>query len=264
MLLTAVVIVLREVLEAALLISILSALSGVLGLRRYWIGWALVAGAAGAVSLGASINSVSDWFDGVGQEVTGAGMQAVIYLLLGVFILLLIRRRHHPVVRDRTLLTVMAATVALAVTREGFEILVYLSGFLTNLSQLMSVMMGALIGSGIGISVGALLYYLLVNLRYPWSQACGIGLLVLVASGLASQAALLLIQADWLPSQLPIWNTSNVIAEDSVTGQLLYAMIGYEATPTAIQAGCYFGSGFLLLAAALLAEWRCRTHGAVE
>jgi high-affinity iron transporter len=264
MLLTAVVIVLREVLEAALLISILSALSGVLGLRRHWIGWALVAGTAGAISFGASIDSVSGWFNGVGQEVTSAGMQAVIYLLVGVFIQLLIRRRYRPVVRDRTLLTVMAATVALAMTREGFEILVYLSGFVMNLHQLMTVMMGALIGSGIGISVGALLYYLLVNLRYPWSQACGIGLLVLVASGLASQAALLLIQADWLPSQLPVWDTTSVIAEDSVSGQLLYAMIGYEATPTAIQAGCYFGGGLLLLAVALLATWRCRRHGGVE
>jgi high-affinity iron transporter len=260
MLLTAVVIVLREVLEAALLISILSGLSGVLGLRRHWIGWALAAGTAGAVTLGASIDTVSGWFDGVGQEVTSAGMQVVIYLLLGVFILMVILRRQRTVVRDRTLLTVMATTVALAMTREGFEVLVYISGFVMNLPQLMTVMVGTLIGSGIGISVGALLYYLLVNLRQPWSQVSGIGLLILVASGLASQAALLLIQADWLPSQLPIWDTSAVIAEDSVTGQLLYAMIGYEATPTAIQAGCYIGGGLLLLAVALVAALRGRSR----
>ena len=39
MLLTSVVIVLREVLEASLLISILCAFSGVLGISRNWVGW---------------------------------------------------------------------------------------------------------------------------------------------------------------------------------------------------------------------------------
>jgi len=69
----------------------------------------------------------------------------------------------------------------------------------------------------------------------------GIVLLILIASGMLSQASLLLIQADWLPSQLPLWNSSAFISEKSVVGQLLYAVIGYEATPTPIQAGFYFG-----------------------
>jgi high-affinity iron transporter len=261
MLLTAVIIVLREVLEAALLISILSALSGILGLRHRWIAWSLVAGMAGAITLGSTIDTVSGWFDGVGQEVSSAGMQLVIYLLLGIFIFLLLVRAGTGRHRDRTLMILMIAIVALAVAREGYEVLVYITGFVMNLEQLMIVLVGTAIGGGIGISVGALVYYLLINLRHPWSQVCGIGLLILVAAGLASQAALLLIQADWLPSQLPAWDTSAVIAEDSVTGQLLYAMIGYEATPTAIQAGSYFGGGLLLLAIVFMAFRSCRQQG---
>ncbi len=69
-----------------------------------------------------------------------------------------------------------------------------------------------------------------------------------------SQAALLLIQADWLPAQLPLWDTSAWLAEQSFTGMLLYALIGYEATPTAIQAACYFGGLLLLLMVILYAS----------
>jgi high-affinity iron transporter len=143
----------------------------------------------------------------------------------------------------------MALVVTLAITREGFEILVYLLGFAGNLQQLLVVLIGSAIGAGIGISIGALVYYLLRSLPRGPSLLTSLLLLVLVAAGLVSQAALLLIQADWLPSQLPLWDSSGLIAEDSVTGQLLYALIGYEATPTAIQAGFHATGALLMLIA---------------
>lgn len=262
MLLTAVIIVLREVLEAALLISILSALSGMLGIRRYWIGGALVAGLAGAVTLAGTLDAVTDWLDGAGQEVLNAGMEALIYLLLGVFIYQVTLRGNRHMQRGLALKIIMLTVVGLAMAREGSEILIYVSGFVMNLPQLMSVLIGATIGAGIGISVGVLLYYLLVSLGERWSRRAGTGLLALVAAGMLSQAALLLTQADWLPAGLPLWDSSVLIAETSVTGQLLYAMIGYEATPDAIQAAGYFGGGGLLVCVALLAIRFRRRAGA--
>jgi high-affinity iron transporter len=253
MLLTAVIIVLREVLEAALLISILAALSGALGIRRYWIGGALAAGLAGAIVIAGSLDTITAWLDGAGQEVLNAAMQALIYLLLGMFICLLILRGRARTQSGIGMKLIMTAAVGLATAREGSEILIYASGFVMNLPQLMSVLIGTSIGAGIGISAGALLYYLLVSLNDRWSRRVGAGLLVLVAAGLLSQATLLLTQADWLPAGLPLWDSSALIAERSVTGQLLYAMIGYEATPDAFQAAGYFGGGILLLCAALIA-----------
>jgi high-affinity iron transporter len=245
-LLTSVIIVLREVLEAALLISILSALSVLHGIHRGWIGWALAGGSVCALALGYGIDSVSAWFDGVGQEVSSAFMQLVIYLALLVLVALPGRTGARGALLYPVL---MALVVTLAITREGFEILVYLLGFASNLQQLLVVLVGSAIGAGIGISIGALVYYLLRSLPRGPSQLTSLLLLVLVAAGLVSQAALLLIQADWLPSQLPLWDTSGLIAEDSVTGQLLYALIGYEATPTAIQAGFHATGALLMLIA---------------
>lgn len=253
MLLTSVIIVLREVLEAALLISILSALSVVHGVRRGWIGWALAGGFVCALAFGYGIDSVSGWFDGVGQEVSSAFMQIVIYLALLALVALPGRTGTHG---SPLYPVLMALVVALAITREGFEIMVYLLGFAGNLKQLLVVLIGSAIGAGIGISIGALVYYLLRSLPRGPSRLTSLLLLVLVAAGLVSQAALLLIQADWLPSQLPLWDSSGYIAEDSVTGQLLYALIGYEATPTAIQAGCHVSGALLMLLAGAIAALR--------
>ncbi|MEZ5540606.1 MAG: hypothetical protein R3F42_01030 [Pseudomonadota bacterium] len=255
MLLTSVIIVLREVLEAALLISILSALSVAHGIRRGWIGWALLCGMTAAVGLGYGIDTVSAWFDGVGQEVSSAVLQFGIYALL-LLLLVLLGRPGAGGREIRLWGVLMAAVVALALTREGFEVLVYVLGFAGSLKQLLVVLLGSAIGAGIGISIGALIYYLLRSLPRLPAQALGLVLVVLVAAGLLSQAALLLIQADWLPAQLPLWDSSALIGEDTVTGQLLYAMIGYEATPTAIQAGFYFGGGALMLAAGLFSVLR--------
>jgi len=76
----------------------------------------------------------------------------------------------------------------------------------------------------------------------------GTALIALVAAGMAGEVARLLIQADWLPAQEALWDTSGWLPEDSVPGQILYALIGYEATPSPLQAAFYFGGLLLLLA----------------
>jgi high-affinity iron transporter len=40
------------------------------------------------------------------------------------------------------------------------------------------------------------------------------------------------MQGGLVESQLPVWDSSGWISETSVTGQLLYALLGYEATPS--------------------------------
>jgi high-affinity iron transporter len=56
--------------------------------------------------------------------------------------------------------------------------------------------------------------------------------LAIIVAGLSLQAVSLLLQVDLLPSRPPLWDSSSIISEQSLSGQLLYALIGYEATPT--------------------------------
>jgi high-affinity iron transporter len=251
MLSTTVIIVLREVLEASLLISILAAVSEATGVSRRWIGAGLGLGLAGAIAFSFGAVTVSQWLDGFGQEVTSATMQVLMYLCLLTIALLVLRRSRRPGEHSPWIPVVMAVAVALAVTREGFEVLVYVYGFLGVPSQLLTVLTGALIGTGIGISTGVLLYFLLRAPPVRDRPAAGFCLLGLVGSGLLLQATTLLMQADWLPTRAPLWDTSAWVPESSVTGQLLYVLIGYEATPTAIQMEVYCVGLLALIAIAL-------------
>jgi high-affinity iron transporter len=69
------------------------------------------------------------------------------------------------------------------------------------------------------------------------------------------QASMLLEQVDWLPSATAVWDSSGLISERSIAGELLYAVFGYEATPSALQLALYL-SGLAVMALAWLAPRR--------
>jgi high-affinity iron transporter len=246
-LLSSVILVLREVLEAALLFSLLMAFSRRLSIASHWVLVALITGLLGAAIYGFNIEAVSAWFDDVGQEVVNAGLQICIYMMLVAVAVLAVRRIRRRPFSESLLVALMACSLAFAVVREGSEIMIYLFGFVQIRDQLAPVLLGSIIGAGIGVSVGAVFYYALLNIGRRASIVTGGILLALVAAGMASQATLLLIQADWLPAQYPLWDSSWLVSEQSVTGQLLYALMEYEATPTALQIGVYLGALALLV-----------------
>jgi len=252
MLLSSVILVLREVLEAALLFSLLMSLSRRLGISCRWVFLALAVGLLGAAIYGFNIDTVSEAFDGVGQELINAFLQISIYLVLCAIAGFSLAHLRGASISRIVFVTLMTSCVALGIVREGSEIMIYLSGFLSVEYLRVSVLAGSAIGAGIGISVGAVFYYLLLNFGRTMALGVGAALLMLVAAGMASQASLLLIQADWLPSQYPLWDSSWLVSEQSVTGQLLYALVGYEATPTPIQIIAYASSMVLLVAIALI------------
>ena len=227
-LIEAVLVVLREVLEFALLVGILLAAGVQVGARGRWLPAALGLGLAGAWGYMRSMGAISGWFDGVGYELVNAGLQVLVYgLLLGVIGLL----ARHPRRAPGAFGWLAAVAIVSAVTREGSEILLYLSAFEGRPQAVPDLLLGAVLGGGVGFSVGALLYYLLRGLPPRWGGRVTVLLLALVGAGLWSQASALLIQADWLPSQAPLWDSSAALPENSLPGQMLYALLGYEATP---------------------------------
>ena len=253
MLLSSVVLVLREALEAALLFSLLMALSKQLQISHRWVFAALIIGILGAAICGFNVDRISELFDGVGQEVLNAGMQYGIFILLcGVGVVAVLYARGFAI-PAYLLPVLMAGSVIVALIREGSEIMIYLSGFLLGSEQWAAMLTGSAIGAGIGVSVGAVFYYALITLKPRRVAMVGLVLLVLIAAGMVLQATELLIQADWLPADFPLWDTSELLPEQSVTGQLLYALIGYEATPTALQLGAYLAAVLLIVGAVFAA-----------
>ncbi len=246
MFLNSITLVLQEILEAALLISVLLALTQSFPKMKRWIILGIFLGVVGAYLFGAYIGSISEWFDYVGQEIVSASMQLSISVLVALIAFLL-----NPA-RARVYSTVMLSTICpvlvmLSITREGAEIFLYLQGNMTNSVYTRSVLAGSAIGTGIGISIGVVLFYLLTGLSSKSYWVVSTVVLALIGGNMAAQAILLLTQADWITYSAQLWDSSAVLTEQSLTGRLLYSLVGYEATPSIVQGVGYLSVALLIL-----------------
>lgn len=247
MLTTSVIIILREVLEISLMVSIMLAVSRKLELALHWFFFSVLAGIASSFAYAASVRVISSSLDGIGQEITDASLQILTYVLIAIVVRILLSPSLFNGERKGLLVFTMSACVFTAITREGYEIVIYVSGFIGEPNTLLPVAIGSIIGAGIGMSIGAIFYYALTSIEKYRSVKVYSYSLILVASGLLLQASMLLTQADILPSHGSVWDTSGLISEYSITGQMLYALLGYEATPTLAQVAIYIGGIMLLM-----------------
>ncbi len=261
MLLSSVILVLREVLEAAVLISVLLALGRHQHLGARWLRWAVPVAAVGALWFASALEGVTDALDGAGQEVANAGLQLSVYGLVLAVIALSAGRERGAAAPASALRVLMALALICAMVREGSEVALYIAGFAADALRA-SVFTGAVIGAGIGVSLGILLYAALGMVSGPKGVRVCLGLLSLIGAGMVMQASMLLEQVDWLPTGPPVWDSSGLLSEQSLTGQLMYAVFGYESSPGALQVTLYVVSLALLLTTAWLAtRSQGRRHG---
>lgn len=232
--LSALIIILREVLEAGLIISTLLAAARIKNITSRNLTIGLSFGIVGALIIAGNMDLISNAGDGTGQELLNALLDLTIIVMLACSSAVGLLDDGRP-----ALGWFAAGAVACAVSREFSEIVIYASGFSTSFSAFMPVLIGGTIGTGIGLSIGALLYYLLAYQPPKRALTITSTLLALIAAGMGAEAIGYLDQAGLIPAQPPFWNTTKWIAEDSITGQLLHALIGYEATPTQLQLSAY-------------------------
>lgn len=252
----AVVIVLREVLEAMLLICMLMASSMAMGVRARWLIAGLLLGCLGASFYGLNLEWISMSIEGFGQELLNSALLISIAILLAAHNFLAVQKIVDNTVKTPALilLLICIGAVSMAVTREGAEIYLYLYAYGVLADNMSAVFSGGAIGVGIGLSMGTFFYYGLSALGHRRRLISCCVLSVVLAAGMTAQAALYLAQADFLPSQFTLWDTSNIVAESSLIGELLQAAIGYEASPTLAQALMYAGSFVFSLAVMALAR----------
>ena len=255
MLLSSVILVLQETLEAALLVSVLLTISYQLWNRIAWLLIGIGGGLVLSYLYAGYMVEVSEWFDYVGQEIVNASLQVLTTFFIVVCTWAAYKSQRRGSVARQTqtnpfasvFVFCAAAAVALAITREGSEILLYLGGFLQQQEYFRTVMVGSSIGFSIGFSIGILLYYGLSSLPVRWRLDAAVILMALFAGNMLAQAVLQLTQADWIPSTRAFWDTSQGLPENSFLGQLLYALVGYEATPSAAQLIAYAAGVILIL-----------------
>lgn len=245
------IIVFREVLEAALIISIvLAACTGMKG-RNLWVSGGVAAGLAGACLVAALAGIITQMASGIGQELLNAGILLVAVAMLGWHSIWMSRHGRELAAEMKSVgtsvasgqrpLYAIAIAVGMAVLREGAETVLFLYGIAQGQeTSVADVAVGGLLGAGLGAAAGGLLYYGL--LRIPTHRLFTVTnwMILLVTAGLAAQAMGFLVQADLVPPLAsPLWDTSHWLTEASLFGKLAHSLIGYEARPAGIQVLVY-------------------------
>lgn len=268
----AILLVLREVLEAALIITMLMVMSRKLSASLQWIAAALVLGVASSWALAHYAYTIADALEGTGQEWVNASLYFLVvlaFILIAATIapfifstpkqLIYLSPTATPAHRRRLFVGCALFAVGLSIAREVAEIWIYLGGFAQQPDKLQSALIGGAIGLGIGASLGVITYYLLVFISVRRFLYLLFAFLLLLCGGLAMQIAKQLMQIGVLDSTEPLWDTSQLINEHSWVGELLYALIGYDSSPSAIQV-IFYGLAITPLVVTLVWNWSRRNR----
>lgn len=262
------IIVFREVLEAALIIGIVAAATHNVPGSRRWLLAGLAAGLAGSAVVAASTEVIGSFASGMGQELFNACVLGIAVLMLawhniwmsshGAALAASARSVGSDIRDGRSECSVLMLIVGLAVLREGSETVLFLYGIAASEGGKSSMLIGGLTGMALGILAGYAIYAGLLRVPLRWFfKATGI-LVLLLAAGMASQAARFLIQADLLPSlAAPLWDTSAVLPENGIAGMLLHSLAGYDSRPAGMQLVFYIT---VLLAIFTGMQWADKTH----
>jgi high-affinity iron transporter len=262
----ALVIVFRETIEAGLIIGIVLAVTQKIPGRSVYISAGGAAGLLGAGILAFFAGALAGAFEGTGQEIFNASVLAIAVVMLCWHNVWMARhgREMSETVRSvgdevrvgaRSLLA-LATVVAVAVLREGSEVVLFFYGLLVSSREgAMSLLLGGLLGLAAGAGMSLLAYVGLLNIpvRHVF-RVTGL-LIAFMAAGMAAHSVGLLQQADLTPGLGRIvWDTSGFLPDTSWVARVLQVLVGYTDRPTELQLAAYLGTlGTILVLMRLLA-----------
>ena len=244
---SALVIVFREVIEAGLIVGIVLAATAGVPTRGRWVAIGVGAGVLGACLVAGFAGELANLFEGSGQEFFNAAI-----LLLAVAMLTWhnvwmashgremareLKAAGHQVRTGERTLTALAIVVGVAVLREGSEVVLFLYGIAAQGGTSATAMVaGGGLGLVAGAAVSALMYFGLLTIPAGKLFQVTSGLITLLAAGMAAQAIVFLQNGGWLLYFTgTVWDTSWLLSEGSIAGKLLHTLIGYSEAPNGAQ-----------------------------
>lgn len=257
-------IVFREVLEAALVVTLVLAATRNLASRNRWISAGVILGLLGALLVAFSAEKIANALDGVGQEIMNAGVlfTAVVMLVWhnvwmaqhGRELSQRLKQIGKQVEAGNEPLYALSIAVGLALLREGSEVVLFLHGIAASGTSEYGLWMGGFLGLAAGIFTGFLLYRGLIRIPVHHFFKVTAWMILLLAAGMSANAIGFLDQAGFITYFTSvIWDTSAWLPEhNNVFGELLHILIGYQASPTGIQLIAY---GCTISITLILTRW---------
>ncbi len=257
-------LVFREVLEAALIVSIVAAATRGVLRRGGYISAGIALGISGAILVALFAGRIATLASGLGQELFNASVLLAAVVMIGWHVVWMsshgrelakqMQTVGHSVQAGSSSMALLFGVVALAVLREGSEVVLFLYGLMAGGAN--NVWLGLGLGLAGGAAVGMLMYFGLLRIPMRHFFAVTNWMLVILAGGLAATAAGYLLQADWLPAfGNQLWNSSALLSERSLSGQTLHILVGYTDRPAGVQLLAW---GFTVMVLVVGMRWMSR------
>ncbi len=240
------IIVFREVLEAALVIAIVLGASRGISRRGWWVSAGIALGVFGAGLVALFADVIAEAFSGTGQALLDAAILLTAVVMLAWHNIWMsghgrklageIKEVGAAVQAGTKNLAALLVITFTAVLREGSEIVLFLWAIAASGGHEFGMTLGGFTGLAAGMLVGVLLYrsLLFIPIRHFFSVTGW--LILLLTAGLAAQAAGFLNQAGLLPALgSNLWDTSAILSQSGILGQLLHILVGYTARPSGIE-----------------------------
>jgi high-affinity iron transporter len=259
--LAALLIVFREVMEAGLIVGIVLAASRAVPGRIRLVTLGVLAGVLGAGLLAVFAGQLGAMFDGAGSELFQATVLGCAVVMLAWHTIWM-ASHGREVAREMRALgsevthgtrspAALGVVVAIAVLREGSEIVLFLYGIaVAGGTTAGGMAIGGVLGVAAGVALTWLVYRGLVAI--PTSKMLTVTgwLIMLVAAGMASQAVAFLQQGGYAEVLMaPLWDTSGLLSDGSLLGRLAHTLVGYSDQPNGLQLVAYAATLGLIWAA---------------
>jgi high-affinity iron transporter len=239
-------LMLREGLEAALIVGILAAYLVKIGRRdalpRVWAGVLAALGLSVAVGL-IIVITIGD-LPGVIRETT-EGLAGLLAVAVLTWMLFWMRRQGRALKgeleHDVDVALTAGSTAALvglafvAVAREGIETVLFLVAVISSAGAGLPVFGGALVGLAIAIAIGAAIFLggIRINLRRFFTLTGTV--LIFVAAGLVAFSIHEFGEAGVIANTGTAFNVGGVLSETTPIGSVLAGLFGYRSAPTPLE-----------------------------
>jgi high-affinity iron transporter len=258
--LSALLIALREGLEAALVVGIVLGYLIRIGKRdRSPYAWAGVAVAVALSTLlalamrmvGAELETPFE------QMFEGTTMLVAVGVLTWMVFWMRYQARYLKSDLERKIDTAITrganwglfALAFIAVFREGIETALFLAAN-AFAADVISTIVGTLIGLTLAIGGGILIYVYSVRLDIKSFFDITSLLLIVFAAGLLAHGVAEYQEIGWLPILTgSAWDTTNLLSIESPLGSILRSLVGYNDHPSLLEVGTYVGYWLIILQA---------------
>jgi high-affinity iron transporter len=223
--------------------------------RNQWIATGIAGGVLGAALVAWFAASIAQAFEGNGQELLNASVLVLAVCMLAWHNIWMASHARELAAHASALgrqvaagtrpLAALALITGAAVLREGSETVLFVYGITASDQggSAAALLAGGLLGIAGGVAAGTLIYLGLLRMPVRRLFAVTSWMVLLLAGGLAAQAAAFLVQAGLLPALgNQMWDTSFILPDDSLAGRIMHTLVGYVARPEGIQLLIFVGT----------------------